>query len=468
MPATLVSGDPVLAGEVQAILNNPVASQHPDLIHFRPQAGSAAAAVETGTSIGSGAAIQVGAMTKPASPLAAIAAAAAALLLAAALAALVQCARRRLAVRVALGLIGLSVVSAVAAAALVGVDTRSADRSVTPPSSVNVASAAADQTPGAVLSALRSHSVTLPVGTASKTWSSLVAIETMLAQQQERLSSDEQQISAITQQLAGAAPTATPAAEARHSTFPAVLESSLQETVADHATVLTLFNSTLQTEYSFFVSAAQSPDVVSELKSVAVHTPPDVQQAVTTNLDLVTTQLQQEAQIAAAAQLAAQSLPAGTVTADLNGPAPTFHVPVSGVVTQPFGATEFALEPPLTYNGVFYPHFHTGLDLAAPLDTPVHAAADGQVLLAASSVDAQGHLVGYGNYVLIQHADGYLTLYGHLDRILVSAGQSVHQGDTIGLLGSTGWSTGPHVHFEIRKGGVYVDPVPYVAAELRH
>jgi murein DD-endopeptidase MepM/ murein hydrolase activator NlpD len=136
--------------------------------------------------------------------------------------------------------------------------------------------------------------------------------------------------------------------------------------------------------------------------------------------------------------------------------------PESAPLSQAFGPTDFSLEPPFTYHGVFYPHFHTGIDLAAPLDTPLHAAADGVVLLAASSLDARGHLVGYGNYVVIAHPGNVVTLYGHLDRLLVTAGQVVGQGQVIGLEGSTGWSTGPHVHFEVRQGRELLDPLPLV------
>jgi murein DD-endopeptidase MepM/ murein hydrolase activator NlpD len=137
------------------------------------------------------------------------------------------------------------------------------------------------------------------------------------------------------------------------------------------------------------------------------------------------------------------------------------------VVSQGFGPSDLSLEPPITYKGVFYPHFHTGLDIAAPLGAPVGAAADGVVLLATSSVDSAGNLVGYGNYVLIQHRSGLLSVYGHLSKLLVHAGQAVRQGQVIGLCGSTGWSTGPHVHFEIRLNGTPVDPAPYIQSELR-
>jgi murein DD-endopeptidase MepM/ murein hydrolase activator NlpD len=143
-----------------------------------------------------------------------------------------------------------------------------------------------------------------------------------------------------------------------------------------------------------------------------------------------------------------------------------FIAPEIAAVSQPFGPTDFSLEPPLSYNGTFYPHFHTGLDLAGPLDTPIHAAADGIVLLAAASVDSTGKLVGYGNYVVIAHPDGFVTLYGHLDSIAVKAGQVVHQGEIVGLEGSTGWSTGPHVHFEIRHDGQFLDPAPFLSGQI--
>ena len=102
------------------------------------------------------------------------------------------------------------------------------------------------------------------------------------------------------------------------------------------------------------------------------------------------------------------------------------------------------------------------LGIAAPLDSQVHAAADGVVALAGAETDGSGHLVGYGNYVVIAHGGGMITLYGHLDRLLVQAGQAVHAGDPIGLEGSTGNSTGPHVHFEVRIGGAPVDPLSYL------
>ena len=142
--------------------------------------------------------------------------------------------------------------------------------------------------------------------------------------------------------------------------------------------------------------------------------------------------------------------------------------PLSGVVSQGFGQTSFSLEPPVTYRGIFYPHFHTGLDIAAPRGALMGAAAPGTVLLATTSRDSNGNVAGYGNYVVIQHSNGFLTLYGHLDRLLVVAGQQVAQGQVIGWCGSTGWSTGPHVHFELRINGEFVDPAPYIASQIHY
>ena len=101
---------------------------------------------------------------------------------------------------------------------------------------------------------------------------------------------------------------------------------------------------------------------------------------------------------------------------------------------------------------------HAGLDFAAPIGTPEKAAMDGVVLEA-------GPASGYGLAVFIQHDNGDVTVYGHMEEILVSAGQVVRAGDTIALLGNRGHSTGPHLHFEVRLGGPNgekVDPLPYL------
>lgn len=91
-------------------------------------------------------------------------------------------------------------------------------------------------------------------------------------------------------------------------------------------------------------------------------------------------------------------------------------------------------------------HGNNGIDLAAPVGTPIYAAADGIVIIARSG----GYNGGYGSYVVISHPNGTQTLYGHASKVLVSQGQAVSKGDTIALLGNSGKSTGPHVHFEVR------------------
>ena len=95
---------------------------------------------------------------------------------------------------------------------------------------------------------------------------------------------------------------------------------------------------------------------------------------------------------------------------------------------------------------------HLGTDFAAPTGTPARTVGDGVVSFA-------GGQNGYGNVVFIKHRNGHETVYAHLSRINVRVGQNVGQGDTIGLVGATGWATGPHLHFEFRVNGVHQDPM---------
>jgi len=141
--------------------------------------------------------------------------------------------------------------------------------------------------------------------------------------------------------------------------------------------------------------------------------------------------------------------PVLTATGKLLWPIP--HAAVS----QGFGPTAYVFEA--AYAG--FAHFHTGIDLSVPLGTPVFAAADGVVVLARPMTDAAGALVGYGNYIIIQHDAGLKTLYGHLLAIGVKEGDQVKRGQLIGLVGSTGNSTGPHTHFEVRIDNSPVDPL---------
>ncbi|WP_240619295.1 M23 family metallopeptidase [Blastococcus sp. TF02-8] len=104
---------------------------------------------------------------------------------------------------------------------------------------------------------------------------------------------------------------------------------------------------------------------------------------------------------------------------------------------------------------------HWGIDIAAPMMTPEFAAAAGTVLRA-------GPASGYGNVIYIQHLNGDVTVYGHMEQVLVVAGQEVASGELIARVGSRGFSTGPHLHFEVWAGGLdgeRVDPLEWLAEQ---
>ena len=103
---------------------------------------------------------------------------------------------------------------------------------------------------------------------------------------------------------------------------------------------------------------------------------------------------------------------------------------------------------------------HAGLDFSAPTGTPIYATADGEVQIAGFNTD------GYGNKVVINHVYGFQTLYAHMVRVIARVGQSIKRGEVIGYVGSTGKSTGPHLHYEVIKRGTKVDPVYYFYNDL--
>ncbi len=119
-----------------------------------------------------------------------------------------------------------------------------------------------------------------------------------------------------------------------------------------------------------------------------------------------------------------------------------------GVITTPFGP---AIQP---FTHQMY--LHLGVDIAYGYGTPILAAADGKV------VERGYEALGYGNYVVIRHRYGFYTKYGHMERVYANEGDEVKQGQVIGLMGSTGLSTGPHVHFEVHLGSEVVDPMRYL------
>lgn len=116
-----------------------------------------------------------------------------------------------------------------------------------------------------------------------------------------------------------------------------------------------------------------------------------------------------------------------------------FIWPTSGVITQPFR------------------WYHKGVDIANHVGTPILAADSGKVIVAGWTDNT-----GYGNRVMIDHGNGFVTLYGHMSVVAVQVGQTVRRGDVLGQMGSTGRSTGSHCHFEVRHGGVNEDPLTYL------
>jgi murein DD-endopeptidase MepM/ murein hydrolase activator NlpD len=194
-------------------------------------------------------------------------------------------------------------------------------------------------------------------------------------------------------------------------------------------------------------TAAQA-DTVSSSMSVAQelgitsHSTPVVADAHVTErlVELAASRNERDAEQAAAVQVQADADAAAAEAAR-----PKAVLPVAGArLTSTFGPRWGTL--------------HAGIDLAAPIGTAEYAAMDGIVLEA-------GPASGFGLAVYIQHQNGDVTVYGHMEKILVSAGQVVKAGDTIALLGNRGQSTGPHLHFEVHVGGINgtkIDPLPWL------
>lgn len=128
-------------------------------------------------------------------------------------------------------------------------------------------------------------------------------------------------------------------------------------------------------------------------------------------------------------------------------------------ITQEWGPTSFAMEPPYTYNGTYYPHFHAGIDMASGCGTPILAAKAGVVV--ASGQPLWPYDPGFG--VVLDHGGGVKTWYWHMQaRLVVSPGQIVDTGQVIGYEGSTGFSTGCHLHFAVNDNGIWQNPRWYL------
>ena len=167
------------------------------------------------------------------------------------------------------------------------------------------------------------------------------------------------------------------------------------------------------------------------------------------SLDTLTAQERAEAEeidalqaesAAVAAKIQAAQAQSSSSSAPSSNPG-GYQWPVSGPVTSPFGWR--------------WGRMHEGIDIAVGTGTPIQAAAAGTVIYS-------GWMSGYGNFVILDHGGGIATAYGHNTSVAVAVGQTVSQGQVIAYSGSTGHSTGPHVHFEVRVNGQAVDPFGYL------
>ena len=179
---------------------------------------------------------------------------------------------------------------------------------------------------------------------------------------------------------------------------------------------------------------------------------------------------------AAAEKAAAQKNNSNSNSGSNNGNSSTANVPKKSAATGNQSSYGF-IWPTLTRysvtTGWYYStgRLHGASDIsgAGIYGTPIYAMADGYVVVSEAKVNSSGNYVGYGNYVMIAHYNGLYTLYGHMSQRAVSTGQTVTQGQVIGYVGSTGNSTGPHVHIEVRTGnGTYnerVNPIYYLPSK---
>jgi len=183
------------------------------------------------------------------------------------------------------------------------------------------------------------------------------------------------------------------------------------------------------------------------------------------SLETATNEL--DAEIAALQkELAAKQAAAAAASAAKNKTkSPTAQAPPQGTMTWPYPG-DYTI-----YSGFgmrMHPIYHVnkmhyGLDLGGSYGNPIVAAADGTVIIASAPVSGQNTGgTNFGNYIVIDHGGGVSTLYAHCKELYVSVGDTVSAGQKIAACGSTGASTGPHLHFQVRADGVWVDPAPYI------
>lgn len=201
-----------------------------------------------------------------------------------------------------------------------------------------------------------------------------------------------------------------------------------------------MYEITLEKGSTTYVSSKQeAEEIVNSIKANQEDAEITMQEIYTNDLN----ELEGKVEVASSVQTKLQAEYEEIESSTFNGV--YFSVkPVTGNITSRFGAIESIRD-----------HAHKGMDIATPNGTPIKAAAEGTIKYA-------GWMGGYGNLVIISHGNGVETYYGHCSKIYVKKGQEVTAGDTIAAVGSTGYSTGNHLHFEIRKDGTQVNPQKYV------
>lgn len=190
---------------------------------------------------------------------------------------------------------------------------------------------------------------------------------------------------------------------------------------------------------TYVSSKSEAEEIINSIKEKQENAEISMQEIYTQNLE----ELESKVEVASNVQTKLEEEYEKIESSTFNGI--YFSVkPVTGNITSRFGAVESIRD-----------HAHMGMDIAAPNGTPIKAAADGTVKFA-------GTMGGYGNLVIISHGNDVETYYGHCSKIYVTKGQEVTAGDEIAAVGSTGYSTGNHLHFEIRKDGSQVNPQKYL------
>ncbi len=211
--------------------------------------------------------------------------------------------------------------------------------------------------------------------------------------------------------------------------------------VAGAAHVITARAAQVRETRDALLSARNSLAETKQHKLVALDTLSAQEQAEASEMDALkvsSASLGDQIRAAQAAAAARAASSGSTTTPSSSG---GFIWPASGPVTSPFGWR--------------WGRMHEGIDIGASYGSPIRAAASGTVIYC-------GAESGYGNLTVIDHGGGIATAYGHQSSIAVSCGQQVSQGQVIGYVGSTGHSTGPHLHFEVRINGAPVDPLGYL------